>query len=155
MKALLFSIFLISSTGFCKELGLPHEPDTTVIKLRKIPQTKSIILDYNLLLPETQQLNKAAGSFVAVYEKKKGQAWTETQKISLSDLFNIGSGMHFSKPIQLRYSDSQVAIFSTIFHCGKDHKTACYIQGFQGITTRTSAKAEVAAVDFAIEGKMK
>jgi hypothetical protein len=159
MKNLIFVwVLLVPLYSFAKtqqDDGLPIEPDTTLVNLNKIAQGPTINLDLILTLPATQNLNKGAPSFVAVFEKRKNEKkWTQTQRLDLNSVLIFGDQLHFTKNISLQFSDSEVAVFSTIFHCGKDHKTACYIQGFKGTTSRSLA-SDSTRVPFYIEGKMR
>lgn len=148
--ALLFLVGFASAT----DSGLPNEPDQTRVKLQKIAAGNEMQLNFQLALPQTQELNKGAPSFVAVYEKQKGSSeWQETSKIDLNKMFHIGNGLEFSKLIQLKSPDSEIAVHATIFHCGADHKTACFIQGFQGVTSRAPGSAH--AIPFHIKGVMR
>jgi len=159
MKKFLFLLVLFGSLHSFAEAtpddGLPYEPDTTIVKLNKISKGASIKLEFILTLPATQKLNKGASSSLAVYEKrKKEKKWIQTEQWDLNTVASFDDQLHFTKNIQLQHPDSEVAVFSTIFHCGKKAKTACYIQGFKGIASRSSAQAP-STIPFYIEGKMR
>ncbi len=157
MLTLLFLLIVTSNLGLAKtaqEKGLPYEPDTTEIRINKIPNGKQMTLEFDLQLPSTQGLNKGAPSFIGIYEKEKNSNWRETVRLSLNDQFAFLDQIHFLKTIGLRSDSSEIAVFSTIYHCGKDHKTACYIQGFKGKTNR-SPKAKSDKLAFYIQGTMR
>ncbi len=135
--------------------GLPFEADTTKIQLNKIAQGTQVQLDFQMTLPSTQKLNKGAPSFVGVYERTKKSDWKEIQRIDLNQFYSLSDELHFSKNITLEHADSEVAVHSTIFHCGKAQKTACYIQGFLGKAKRQSKMAQNPHLKFFIEGKMR
>lgn len=157
------SIFLIISVDFASakimnpDAGLPNEPGTKIIKLSKINKGSSVQLNFRLKLPSTQSLNKGAPSFVAVYEKTTNGSWIETKKINLNKaaLFLGTNEIEFSENINLNNEASEVAVYSTIYHCGSDHKTPCYIQGFKGKTLRTFKQVNSGRkLDFHIAGWM-
>jgi hypothetical protein len=150
-----FTFLIAEAAKLKKEKGLPYEPDTTAVKLEKLPQENTINLNFHLGLPKTQKLNRAAPSFVGVYEREKGsKEWTETARFDLNEIATFTDDLDMDKMIQLRSPTSEVAIHSTVFHCGKEPKTACYIQGFRGIASRTTKKVS-STVPFYIEGQMK
>lgn len=120
------------------EKGLPYEPDLTKMKMTKIKQGNSVILDFLLNLPTSQKMHSGP-SFVGVYERTKGAQWVRTEKIDLKQILLINDTVRFSKRVELVSSDSDVAVFATIFHCGKAPRTPCFIQAFQGTTTRSKA----------------
>jgi hypothetical protein len=138
-----------------KEKGLPYEPDTTNVKLEKLSLGIDITLNFHLGLPKTQKLNRAAPSFVGVFEREKGsKEWKETTRFDLNEIATFTDDLDFEKVVQLRSPTSEVAIHSTVFHCGKEPKSMCYIQGFRGIASRTTQKVS-STVPFYIEGQMK
>jgi hypothetical protein len=154
IASILFSISSFSASH--AEKGLPDEPDTTKVELAPITQGQDLTLNFHLGLPTTQKLNQGAPSFVGVYEKIGSSEWTETARIDLNKFFAMGNGLDFTQNVQLRSPISKVAVHSTIFHCGKDRKSACFIQGFQGIAKRAPTTAKTSkTLPFYIEGQMK
>lgn len=90
-------------------------------------------------------------------KKKSNGRWEESKKINLSTIpaFQGSNTIEFSEWIRLNQLDSDIAVYSTIYHCGSDHKTPCYIQGFKGKTQRSlKATKNDSPIDFQITGWM-
>jgi len=156
LPALTFLFLSPFSFAANSEKGLPYEPDTTKVEIAPIAQGQNLTLNFHLGLPKTQKLNPGAPSFVGVYEKTGSSEWTETARFDLNKFFAMSDGLDFTQNVQLRSPNSKVAVHSTVFHCGKDRKSACFIQGFQGIAKRAPATAKTSkTLPFYIEGQMK
>lgn len=115
--------------------GLPHETANYRLNVQPIAKAKDITLSFVLDLPETQKMPNGAPAFVAVFEKIKGE-WKEAARFSLREFFFFGDALSFSRSVHFSSEDSEVAVSATIYHCGKDHKTPCYIQSYQGLVKR-------------------
>ena len=133
---------------FASDKGLPREPDTTEVKIEKLASSKDLILDFSVVLPPGQKLG-GSSSFVAVYERKNREDWTETQRFRVQNAFGLFKDIRLREKVALRSPDSEIAVHSTIYHCGE--KKGCFIQGFQGTTGRKAGAS--AAIPFHIQGK--
>ncbi len=125
-----FSILLFS--GIARGEDLPHEMDTRKVSLPMAAQGHQLEIDFSLILPPTQKLGPYTS--YAVYEKDGG-TWHKIKEILINPLFLSGSRVRSVESVTFKSQDSEIAIHSTIYHCGK--KTACYIQAFQGTTKRS------------------
>lgn len=154
-----FNILLSANVGLSKidkDDGLPFEPNTKIVKIGHIPLGNVMNLEYVLSLPKTQKLNSAAPSAIEIYEKLSHQKWSLTSRIDLNEVLNVNDEIQVSRTLNLRYPDSEVTIFSTIYHCGKNKNTACYIQGFKASTSRAKASQKASnTVPFYISGTME
>jgi hypothetical protein len=156
MKPLLFCLFIaFCFQAFGEEDGLPFESDLTRVTLPKVGIGHRLELNYALKIPDTQKLNHGAPSNVTVFEKAKGEkTWTATKEINLNEKSFVGSGIKFREVIDLKSDDSEIAVHSTVYHCGrKDTKVPCYIQGFQGFPKRVK-NAKSNNVHFNVVGKV-
>jgi hypothetical protein len=132
IKVLALSVFLISNSVLGKIKGLPWVADTTTLLIKPIARSQYIDIDFRLSVPKNNKLG--AGSFISVYEKVNRSEWSETKRFELEDLLSLQSEILFTKKVELKSDVSDLAIHSTIYHCGK---TGCYIQAFQGVTKRS------------------
>ena len=155
MRSTIFICTLMfANLVWANEPGLPREPDLTKVALGQIAKDNNLQLDFHLTIPASHKLNQGAPSFIGVYEKIKDQPWHEVQRFDLNDfLLTLGAEVSFSKKIQLQAKDSQVAVHATVYHCGKAKKSMCYIQGFQGITTRSQSPQASNKIPFTITGR--
>ncbi len=155
MKSLIF-VILLSFNLWAAEDGLPFETELTKLKLGKISNVDTLELKYHLSIPETQKMNPGAPSHVSVYEKMKGEkVWSLTKKIDLRGVVNLVTEFDMVENINLRSSDSEVIVHSTIYHCGKkDTRIPCFIQGFQGVVARNSKLKNQNAVNFKVVTKV-
>ncbi len=167
MKLILTILFI----GFCSSIytyagatqnkkpvkipGLPFEQDTTEVKIKPVTRTKDVLLEMRLELPKTQDLNRGAPSEVGIYEKNDDEkTWSLSEKISLNSFPKIDDMIFFRRNFSLRSEKSNVAIVATVFHCGVDHKSPCYIQGYRGFVNRNS-QSKRHEIEFAIKAHMK
>lgn len=150
MKFLIFASLVLFAGTKNPDPGLPFEQDLTKVEIGLLPKTNDLKLTFLLGLPLDHHLNPGAPSALGIYEKTGKENWTLTQKISLNEYPVSGSEMHFYTPIKLRSSDSEVAIFATVFHCRLDN-TRCQIQGFKAKTIRSAKKSNSAAMTFSIQ----
>lgn len=136
--------------------GLPKEADLYLVKLPDLPNTNKIRVQYHLTLPSTQKLNPGAPSFLAVYERHlPDQKWELTEKMNLKNQIWSGQDLQLSQSFQLKSENSEVAVYSTVIHCGKDGKTPCFIQGFKGKAKRKKdMRISRNQIPFYIEGKV-
>lgn len=156
----------LSWAKVAQEEGLPWEPDTTLIKNSNIAIGKQITLDFFMSLPASQKLNKGTNSFVGIYEKVNKQKWTQTymQSLDVLPMKSYGSAsqtaendeLEFSQKINLKNPDSEIAVYATVYHCGKDGKSTCYIQAFLSKIKRDKKLSPNAMyVPFLINPKVK
>lgn len=136
IKSIVLIVALGSSQVQASE-KLPLEADTRYITLPDAKSGKRLRVAFNLSLPATQKLNPYAHSFFAVYERR-GNGWDRIKNIKLATKFSIGDTVDFDEDLDLNRNDSDIALHSTIYHCGKDNKSACYIQAFQGVAKRSA-----------------
>ena len=135
LKLILLVVALVSSQVWASET-LPDEADTRIVALPSARSGKSLRVAFTLALPATQKLNPYAPSFFAIYERNT-QGWSKVKNIKLSSKFSIGDVIEFDEDFVLNSDDSEIALHSTSYRCGKDNRSACYIQAFQGKTKRT------------------
>lgn len=115
--------------------GLPFEANNFRLKFDPIGRGQAITLGFVLELPPTQKMPTGAPAYVSVHEKLKGE-WQQVAKFNLKDFFFFGDSLSFSRPIVFAEVNSEIAVHATIYHCGKNKKTPCYIQGYQGTAKR-------------------
>lgn len=140
---LLASIFLVASLCSASLRAeadpLPSEPDQRKVEIVPGATGRQLNVDFALFVPQGQKLNPGAPSFFAVYEKiGMGNDWKRVKEIKLNNVFALGNKIQLRERIEFSREDSEIALHATVFHCGLDGKTACYIQGFQGSTKRST-----------------
>ena len=136
LKSLIFSLGLFASS-FASAASLPSEPGQRKVDLPTASTGRSLKINFSAVLPPTQKLNPAAPSYYAVYEKH-GADWKESKRAKLANLVAFGDVIEVNDNVDFESPDSEIAIHTTLYHCGKDNKSACYIQGFQARTTRAA-----------------
>lgn len=119
---------------------LPQEPGQRTVEVGTIAPGKKVRVSFSAVLPATQKLNPAAPSYLAIYEKS-GAEWTELKRVKLAGLVHFGDTIEVNEAVHSAKDDSEIAIHTTLYHCGKTNETACYIQGFQGIAKRAASGA--------------
>lgn len=134
-SVLLAALTLVALPAFA--VKLPQEPGQRVVQVGPIAPGKKVRLSFSAVLPATQKLNPAAPSYLAVYEKS-GSDWTELKRVKLAGLVQFGDSIEVNEALTAAKDDSDIAVHTTLYHCGKTNETACYIQGFQGIAKRAA-----------------
>ena len=133
--------------------GLPFETDLTKVKVGEIGIGHRLLLRFHMSIPDTQKLNRGAPSNVSIFEKQtNSNQWVETKRFNLNGVGALLSDYAFNEAVELNFADSEVAIHTTIYHCGRiETKIPCFIQGFQGFAKR-NAKTKNENVNFDVKG---
>lgn len=131
---------------------LPSESNTQTVHLQTAQTGKSIQVNFSVLLPPTQKLNQRAPSSFAVYERN-GADWRLAKEFKLAERFSLGDSVDVRENVELQSPDSELTLHATVYHCGKDGTTACFIQSFQGKAARSPAGSP--RLDFTVKAAVQ
>jgi hypothetical protein len=128
---LFITIFVVSLCLSSNANELPSKLKLKDISIHNTAYGKNIVINGSVQLPQGQKLNDKAPNYLSIYEKTD-KSWELVKKVNLNNRIAIpGMDLIVNDEVQLKNSDSKIAIDATIYHCALDNRGVCYIDDFQ------------------------